>query len=487
MASAKSSELRARTILLQQLTCSDGDGVSTVLRSCKLAPAKAVRREDRLTHIDPECLLYGGAVVTCTYRSKWRGTYYVAFHISPDREVDRLRLLTCTCSPATSTERCCNHAMVAAMFLNRKTVEDLVKPAPGKLRRSGSVRGHGSCVSPLALLRRMSRQPPGVVPIGESEQNTDHKPDAALAAFPHYVSMFRPPPSPVAYSKAGRDDDFYYMDHEERGVALIFNHVEFDNRKEDGAPEESKYDTRKSSSKDRADLTRCLQRYGFDVRPLPDSMTTAQVMDTLDKVSREEHGARDCLCVVVLSHGRERQGRHMIITKDGEYPADQLRRYFDARSCPSLADKPKLFFIQACRGRELNRPVWIFQYEPQLSEEEEDSPDTAPFPIPSDADYFIFNATTQGRCAWKNGQGSWFIQRLCTVLEEHLERLERGEDCEDFQTLMGRVQRRVSNCTTPPDHPSTPDSMQMPSIESVFRRALLLRPKAPTATVHAKD
>lgn len=51
----------------------------------------------------------------------------------------------------------------------------------------------------------------------------------------------------------------------------------------------------------------------------------------------------DCLMIVVLTHGEEGGFLHAF---DGTYNANVLWNPFTPDKCPSLAGKPKLFFIQ---------------------------------------------------------------------------------------------------------------------------------------------
>lgn len=55
-----------------------------------------------------------------------------------------------------------------------------------------------------------------------------------------------------------------------------------------------------------------------------------------------DHSASDCLVIVVMSHGDNGK----LFARDREYPTRTLWKYFNAINCPTLAGKPKLFFIQ---------------------------------------------------------------------------------------------------------------------------------------------
>lgn len=58
-----------------------------------------------------------------------------------------------------------------------------------------------------------------------------------------------------------------------------------------------------------------------------------------------DHTLNDCVVFVVLSHG------HMgtFSTNDGIYLLDNVFDAFTADKCKSLAGKPKIFIVQACR------------------------------------------------------------------------------------------------------------------------------------------
>lgn len=64
----------------------------------------------------------------------------------------------------------------------------------------------------------------------------------------------------------------------------------------------------------------------------------------------------DCLVVVILTHGEE---GNMLMAQDVLYPAYNLLENFTPTSLSSMAGKPKLFIVQACRGQKLDRGVHL--------------------------------------------------------------------------------------------------------------------------------
>lgn len=64
----------------------------------------------------------------------------------------------------------------------------------------------------------------------------------------------------------------------------------------------------------------------------------------------------DCLLISILTHGGE---NNVLYADDKAYKLETISDYFTAAKCPTLAGKPKLFFIQACQGNELPDPVAV--------------------------------------------------------------------------------------------------------------------------------
>jgi len=92
----------------------------------------------------------------------------------------------------------------------------------------------------------------------------------------------------------------------------------------------------------------------------------------------------DCILMAVLSHGE--QG--IIFAKDAPYkPDDKLWGQFTGEKCPTLAGKPKLFFIQACQGDRLDGGVMLTQVDGGPSS----------FKIPNHADFLIAYSTIPGK------------------------------------------------------------------------------------------
>uniref|UniRef100_A0A8C2MMB7 Caspase 7 n=1 Tax=Cricetulus griseus TaxID=10029 RepID=A0A8C2MMB7_CRIGR len=215
-------------------------------------------------------------------------------------------------------------------------------------------------------------------------------------------------------------------------------------------------DVRNGTDKDAEALFKCFRSLGFDVVVYNDC-SCAKMQDLLRKASEEDHSNSACFACVLLSHGEE----NLIYGKDGVTPIKDLTAHFRGDRCKTLLEKPKLFFIQACRGTELDDGV---QADSGPISETDANPR---YKIPVEADFLFAYSTVPGYYSWRNpGKGSWFVQALCSILDEH------GKDLEIMQILT-RVNDRVarhfeSQC----DDPCFNEKKQIPCMVSMLTKEL---------------
>ena len=62
----------------------------------------------------------------------------------------------------------------------------------------------------------------------------------------------------------------------------------------------------------------------------------------LEELAQSDHSDADCVFVAVLSHGE----LGILYASDQPFKPDRLWSHFNAEKCPTLAGKPKLFFVQ---------------------------------------------------------------------------------------------------------------------------------------------
>ncbi|EAA00248.5 AGAP011951-PA, partial [Anopheles gambiae str. PEST] len=217
-------------------------------------------------------------------------------------------------------------------------------------------------------------------------------------------------------------DECYDTSNARRGIALIINQVIF-----------SSMAVRVGSSKDRTDISTVLQRIGFEVRVMDDP-NRKQLLSALKQLAGEDHSHSDCLVVVVMTHGKE---NNLLYASDKSYEANQLWEPFIGDACPSLIGKPKLFFVQACRGKKLDEGV--IQATISIdSVDTQSSPGSMRYVIPAMADLLVMYSTYDGHYSWRNpSKGSWFIQSLCAELGA-------SAHCKELLHILTAVSRRVA-------------------------------------------
>lgn len=137
----------------------------------------------------------------------------------------------------------------------------------------------------------------------------------------------------------------------------------------------------------------------------------------LEELSKRVTG--DCFVCCVLTHGNE-QG--MYGSDDKILTIGDILSPFSGDRCPALAGKPKVFFIQACRGSEMQDKVKV------QADDGNSSPDRIIY-VPIYADFLISMSTFEGFVSLRNTEegslkeGSWFIQSLCNQLAESCPKL----------------------------------------------------------------
>ncbi|KAH7935959.1 hypothetical protein HPB52_015573 [Rhipicephalus sanguineus] len=174
---------------------------------------------------------------------------------------------------------------------------------------------------------------------------------------------------------------------------------------------------------------------------------------------KQDYSDDDCFVCCFLTHG----GHDHLYGTDGKFSVNDIVEPFLDEACPSLIGKPKLFFIQACRGDRLDSGA-------QVVFDTADSP-TWSYKIPDHPDILVACCTVPGFYAWRNKvKGSWFIQALCSVLEELAGSV-------DLLSMLTVVNRRVAleHKSYTPKNPHMCCKKQVPSFTSTLIRRVCFR------------
>lgn len=172
-----------------------------------------------------------------------------------------------------------------------------------------------------------------------------------------------------------------------------------------------------------------------------------------------DHTDNDCLLVAVLSHGE----LGYIFAKDIQYKLETIWSEFTPDRCPTLAGKPKLFFIQACQGDQLDSGIELIE-----NRTETDTSTAQSYKIPMLADFLIAYSTVPGYFSWRNTtKGSWFMQSLC-------EELQLNSSKYDILTLLTFVCQKVALDyeSNTPECRAMHQQKQIPCITTMLTRIL---------------
>ena len=142
--------------------------------------------------------------------------------------------------------------------------------------------------------------------------------------------------------------DHYPMESIPQGYCLIVNIAHF-----------LQHDDRPGSDVDAVKLHSLFEDVLNFVVTRVDDPTLPQLQQALTKFFQMDHSAYDAFFIIILSHG---DPGDVIYTSDSQsIKISEISDHFTASNCPTLANKPKVFIVQACRGSEQNKPVIVSQ------------------------------------------------------------------------------------------------------------------------------
>uniref|UniRef100_A0A2K5DMC2 Caspase-8 n=1 Tax=Aotus nancymaae TaxID=37293 RepID=A0A2K5DMC2_AOTNA len=237
-------------------------------------------------------------------------------------------------------------------------------------------------------------------------------------------------------SESQASDKVYQMKNKPRGYCLIINNHDFRKAREEVPKLHSIKDRNGTHLDAGMALSKTFEELHFEIRPYNDC-TGEKIYEILQSYQRMDHSNKDCFICCILSHG----DKGVIYGTDGhEAPIYELTSQFTGLKCPSLAGKPKVFFIQACQGDNYQKgiPVETDSEEQPYLEMDLSSPQTRY--IPDEADFLLGMATVNNCVSYRNpAEGTWYIQSLCQSLRE---RCPRGDD---ILAILTEVNYEVSN------------------------------------------
>ncbi|GLV45905.1 Death related ICE-like caspase [Carabus blaptoides fortunei] len=272
--------------------------------------------------------------------------------------------------------------------------------------------------------------------------------DAGMSKPPTYVTE----PIKGALMVTEPHAEEYFMSHKRRGKAIILNHEHFD-----------KEDSREGTQIDVDRLTDVLSTLKFEVEVHKD-LEYFDIIQLGRRLSKEDFTDCDCIAFFILTHGNKRKE---ISARDVYYDSEKLWENFTGDNCVTLAGKPKLFFINACRGKKKDAGIRFFG---RGRTEADYSGKPNSYKIPKHADFLMAYSTVDGHLSYRDrSNGTWFIQCLCDVLQEY-------HDTKDLLKMLTITARKVAiDYRTQSDLLEECDLTQVPSITTMLIRDVYLR------------
>ncbi|GAB1600245.1 caspase-3-like isoform X2 [Argonauta hians] len=244
----------------------------------------------------------------------------------------------------------------------------------------------------------------------------------------------------------------YDMTHCRRGFALIINNEVFKNLPQ-----------RDGSSIDAKEMKITLENLDFEVI-VHNNQTVGDMKDLMRDMGSRDHSDNDCFLLAIFSHGDKED--ILYGSDDKTVTLEEIMTPILPRNCKSLVDKPKLIFVSACRGANLDKGVDICD-----GGEHVDSVNHWR-KVPSWADVLIGFGTMPGFYSWRTpSQGTWFIQALTSVFSNYGRWME-------LHSMLTLVNHKVANNFESLTSDSSWNRMkQIPCISSMLTKQVYFLPK----------
>ncbi|XP_039254012.2 caspase-3-like [Styela clava] len=218
-----------------------------------------------------------------------------------------------------------------------------------------------------------------------------------------------------------RHDNIYQISPNPKGYVLIINN---NFRGQEGE--------RIGAKKDVENMNRLWSELGCKVA-VKEDLNAVEIRDTLEKVARSPNiSAYSFVVVFIMSHGDIQNGTEVVLGADSSpVTINQILAPFSNDRCRALAGKPKLFFLQFCRGCIIDTGGEYLCQDDRLedlfkslmnhfpSEEVCMSDLSSQRSLPVRSDMLISYATQSGYMAFRNGRGSWFINAIANIFMKY--------------------------------------------------------------------
>ena len=206
------------------------------------------------------------------------------------------------------------------------------------------------------------------------------------------------------YTTSFTSEEVYELRHG-RGRALVIHNNEFKNSNLNRRGDEVDAETIKS-------LLGSMNFEQKDIKCYENGFAEDVKKFITDQSQDQELYNVDYLICFVMSHGKS--GGNILGSgeKDDTWNLKHFGEVFNRENCKALKGKPKLFFIQACRGGDIE------PNDEELCETDFVSGGTKTLPVKTDF-FFAFASEEGYKCFRSSEHGSFFIQAICSLLKQH--------------------------------------------------------------------
>ena len=204
-------------------------------------------------------------------------------------------------------------------------------------------------------------------------------------------------------------DKVYKMTAPKRGYCVIINNLNFE-----GFPLLERHGSKEEGEM----LEQLFTQLGFEVNQIVDASRDRMRESFKEYSEKPDQINCDAFIGIILSHG----GKDNLIHGCDNYSieVEQLIDFFNNKNCPALVNKPKIFFVQACRGMKDDHGVqveFVCDAVGHLSTSGDAGKETRI--LPTWGDTVICYSTVDGFTSNRNRDyGSWFGDALMKVFSE---------------------------------------------------------------------
>nr|ABC94941.1 ICE-2 [Bombyx mori] len=181
---------------------------------------------------------------------------------------------------------------------------------------------------------------------------------------------------------------------------IILNHYTFKK------PKYSQYkqpSTRNGTFEDVKSLKDLFEGLSYNVTTYTD-LIYEDILSRVAEFCKRDHSKTSCVIVTTLTHGDSGE----VFAADQPYKISDLTNMIE-NAHHTLVGKPKIFFIQACRGPFMDEGRTVVL----------DGESRGVLRLPTHSDFLFLHSSVDGYLSYRDSRGSWLIQTLCEIIRKN--------------------------------------------------------------------